>query len=184
MRRYLNEHEFYICYDNESYSCYYVHFGKYKYIGNEGRVEYETIEGLLSGLGIKFDVCLYLGIFRSDIRDIPDRIYKLCNFCRKQLPDNSRKQYCNDHCKYEQSVFKRHGKNNAKCLSCNTEFRISKKHRKHCSEKCRNAYNRKMFMLGKTDKDIGISMKLARVDYSKLESCSVDCLLQEFGDLE
>ncbi len=65
------------------------------------------------------------------------------------------------------------------CAHCGKSFTPSTRRAKHCSAKCRNAAGRLRQANGTAKKRV----KTRETD-EELASCSVECLLEEFGDIE
>ena len=65
------------------------------------------------------------------------------------------------------------------CNSCGNKFRLKNLRYKYCSKKCQTDYAKKRYKSG-----LSISRAKARETDEELSSCSVECMLKEFGDIE
>lgn len=186
----MENHEFYVCYNQNSFETYYVHFPKMKFIGGHKVIRHNHIDDILTNLNMHFDVRVRLGSFRADIRDIPSELMRVCPCCRKRVSGHKLRVYCSDECRLKMPTIKKYGTLSAKCIQCGKDFNLSsintdgKYHRKYCSLKCQQKSNRDNYKAGKTDMDKGARIKEGREMSRMIQSCGVDCLLSEFGDIE
>ena len=172
--------EYYLCYNNNNISSYYVHFplGLFRY-------EYlPYMERVYRARNIKFDSVIKLGLFRSDVRELYPEGTNFCKHCNKVLVGHRLKQFCDSECKNLHRIKSRNGELEGKCVECGTTFKFGNGFRKYCSTKCQQKNSRRNSRLGLVSIERSYDIRKSREDRDKIKNCSVDCLLSEFGDIE